>query len=139
MDCGSQDRPVSGALPFSRDDEDDGAGLAAAPSVDEVADDEFGLIYGQAVEIDAAGERRIREIVARVEAGVFGAAFGHGRETYLSDSYPWSVPTLKGGPDTALPLWVTEEPDGFLSAIEIMRADGMREVVRVQRVGRPAH
>ena len=37
-------------------------------------------------------------------------------------------------------VWVIEEPDGFLSAIEVVRADGSREVVRVQRVGlRPAH
>ena len=32
-------------------------------------------------------------------------------------------------------VWVIEEPDGFLSAIEVVRANGWREVVRVQRVG----
>ncbi len=37
-------------------------------------------------------------------------------------------------------VWVVEEPDGFLSAIEVVRADGSREVVHVRRVGlRLAH
>jgi hypothetical protein len=33
-----------------------------------------------------------------------------------------------------------EEPDGFVSTIEVVRGDGSREIVRVQRVGlRLAH
>jgi hypothetical protein len=32
-------------------------------------------------------------------------------------------------------VWVVEEPDGFVSAMEIVRADGSREVVSVKRVG----
>jgi len=36
-------------------------------------------------------------------------------------------------------VWVIEEPDGFLSTVEVVRDDGTRELVRVQRVGlRPA-
>jgi len=37
-------------------------------------------------------------------------------------------------------VWAIEEPDGFVSAIEVVRADGLREVVHVKRVGlRPIH
>ena len=37
-------------------------------------------------------------------------------------------------------VWVTEEPDGFLSALEVVRGDGVREVVQLRRVGlRLAH
>jgi hypothetical protein len=32
-------------------------------------------------------------------------------------------------------VWVVEEPDGFLSAIEVVRQDGSRDVVSVKRVG----
>ena len=32
-------------------------------------------------------------------------------------------------------VWAVEEEDGFLSAIQVVRPDGGREVVRVQRVG----
>jgi len=32
-------------------------------------------------------------------------------------------------------VWVAEEPDGFASTIEVVRPDGMREVVTVKRVG----
>jgi hypothetical protein len=32
-------------------------------------------------------------------------------------------------------VWAVEEPDGFLSAVQVVRPDGAREVVRVQRVG----
>jgi hypothetical protein len=31
-------------------------------------------------------------------------------------------------------VWAVEEPDGFLSAIEVVRPDGSREVVSVKRV-----
>lgn len=34
-------------------------------------------------------------------------------------------------------VWVVEEPDGFISSIEIVRADGTREVVTVKKVGLP--
>jgi uncharacterized protein DUF5335 len=32
-------------------------------------------------------------------------------------------------------VWVVEEPDGFLDAIEVVLPDGSREVVSVKRVG----
>ena len=32
-------------------------------------------------------------------------------------------------------VWVIEEPDGFVSDIEVVRADGLREIVHVKRVG----
>ncbi|HEU4643521.1 MAG TPA: DUF5335 family protein [Gemmatimonadaceae bacterium] len=32
-------------------------------------------------------------------------------------------------------VWVVEEPDGFVSGIDLVRADGTREVVRIQRMG----
>lgn len=32
-------------------------------------------------------------------------------------------------------VWVVEEPGGFISSIEIVRADGTREVVTVKKVG----
>jgi putative heme degradation protein len=32
-------------------------------------------------------------------------------------------------------VWVVEEPDGFTNSIEILRADGTREVVTVRKVG----
>jgi len=32
-------------------------------------------------------------------------------------------------------VWVIEEPDGFLSAIEVVLHDGSREVMSVKRVG----
>lgn len=32
-------------------------------------------------------------------------------------------------------VWVREESDGFLSAIEVVRADGAREVVTLKRAG----
>ena len=32
-------------------------------------------------------------------------------------------------------VWTTEEPDGFISAIEIVREDATREIVRVNRRG----
>ena len=32
-------------------------------------------------------------------------------------------------------VWVIEEPDGFLNAIEVVLPDGSREVVSVKRVG----
>ena len=35
-------------------------------------------------------------------------------------------------------VWVLEEDDGFLSAIEVVRPDGTREVVSVKRAG-PLH
>jgi hypothetical protein len=31
-------------------------------------------------------------------------------------------------------VWVVEEPDGFVSAIEVVRPDGVREVVTVKHV-----
>lgn len=30
-------------------------------------------------------------------------------------------------------VWAVEEPDGFVSAIEVLRADGTREVVSIKR------
>jgi hypothetical protein len=32
-------------------------------------------------------------------------------------------------------VWVVEEPDGFVSALEVVRPDGAREVLSVRRVG----
>jgi hypothetical protein len=32
-------------------------------------------------------------------------------------------------------VWAVEEPDGFLSAVEVVHLDGTREVVSVKRVG----
>ncbi|MBV9774269.1 MAG: DUF5335 family protein [Gemmatimonadetes bacterium] len=32
-------------------------------------------------------------------------------------------------------VWVLEEDDGFVSSVEVVRADGDREVVRIQHVG----
>ena len=32
-------------------------------------------------------------------------------------------------------VWVLEEPDGFLSALEVVYGDGSREVVSIKRVG----
>ncbi len=32
-------------------------------------------------------------------------------------------------------VWVVEESDGFISAVEVVRLDGTREVVSVKRVG----
>jgi hypothetical protein len=32
-------------------------------------------------------------------------------------------------------VWTVEEPNGFISAIEIVRPDGSREIVRVNQVG----
>lgn len=32
-------------------------------------------------------------------------------------------------------VWVTEEPDGFVSALEVVRRDGTRDMVSVKRVG----
>jgi hypothetical protein len=32
-------------------------------------------------------------------------------------------------------VWTIEEPDGFLSAIEVVRRDGNREVITVRRMG----
>lgn len=32
-------------------------------------------------------------------------------------------------------IWVIEEPDGFLDAIEVVLPDGSREVISVKRVG----
>jgi Family of unknown function (DUF5335) len=32
-------------------------------------------------------------------------------------------------------IWVVEEPDGFVSAVEVMRPDGVKEVVKLQHVG----
>jgi len=32
-------------------------------------------------------------------------------------------------------VWVLEEPDGFLSALEVVYDDGSREVVSIKRVG----
>ncbi len=32
-------------------------------------------------------------------------------------------------------VWVLEEPDGFLNAIEVVYADGSRQVVSIKRVG----
>jgi hypothetical protein len=32
-------------------------------------------------------------------------------------------------------VWVLEEPDGFLSALEVVYDDGTREVVSIKRVG----
>ena len=32
-------------------------------------------------------------------------------------------------------VWVIETPDGFVHAIDVVRPDGRRELVRVQRVG----
>ncbi|HEX7941764.1 MAG TPA: DUF5335 family protein, partial [Gemmatimonadaceae bacterium] len=32
-------------------------------------------------------------------------------------------------------VWTVEEPDGFVSGIDLVRPDGTREVVRVKRVG----
>jgi len=32
-------------------------------------------------------------------------------------------------------VWTIEEADGFLSAVEVVRSDGTREVVSVKRVG----
>jgi uncharacterized protein DUF5335 len=32
-------------------------------------------------------------------------------------------------------VWVVEESDGFVSAVEVVRPDGAREVVSVKRVG----
>jgi hypothetical protein len=32
-------------------------------------------------------------------------------------------------------VWVDEEPDGFVRAIEAVRADGTKEVIRVKRLG----
>jgi hypothetical protein len=32
-------------------------------------------------------------------------------------------------------VWAVEEPDGFVSALEVRRGDGLREVVSVRRVG----
>lgn len=37
--------------------------------------------------------------------------------------------------DHPLEVWVVEEPDGFLSALEFVLGDGTREILRVQRVG----
>lgn len=36
-------------------------------------------------------------------------------------------------------VWVREEPDGFLSAIEVVRTDGAREVVTLKRGSNVAH
>jgi Family of unknown function (DUF5335) len=30
-------------------------------------------------------------------------------------------------------VWIVEEPDGFLSAVEVVRPDGAREIVQVKR------
>ena len=30
-------------------------------------------------------------------------------------------------------VWAVEEPDGFVSAVEVVRADGVREIVNVRR------
>ena len=35
-------------------------------------------------------------------------------------------------------IWVIEEEGGFISALEIVRADGAKEIVYVQRSGPPA-
>jgi hypothetical protein len=32
-------------------------------------------------------------------------------------------------------VWVIEEPDGFISALEVVRPDGTRDIVSVKRVG----
>jgi hypothetical protein len=32
-------------------------------------------------------------------------------------------------------VWTVEEPDGFVSAVEVVRPDGVREIVSVKRVG----
>jgi hypothetical protein len=32
-------------------------------------------------------------------------------------------------------VWVIEEPDGFVSALEVVGSDGVREVVSVKKVG----
>jgi hypothetical protein len=32
-------------------------------------------------------------------------------------------------------VWVIEEPDGFVSALEVVRPDGTRDIVTVKRVG----
>jgi hypothetical protein len=32
-------------------------------------------------------------------------------------------------------VWTVEEPDGFISSMEIVRADGTRHVVTIKRVG----
>ena len=32
-------------------------------------------------------------------------------------------------------VWVVEEPDGFVSALEVVGSDGVREVVSVKKVG----
>lgn len=34
-------------------------------------------------------------------------------------------------------VWVREDDDGFLSAIEVVRSDGVREVVSLRRAGGP--
>ena len=34
-------------------------------------------------------------------------------------------------------IWVIEEPGGFVSALELVRVDGEREIVYVHREGRP--
>lgn len=35
-------------------------------------------------------------------------------------------------------IWVEEEPDGFVSSVEIVRRDGENEVLTVRRAGLPA-
>jgi hypothetical protein len=32
-------------------------------------------------------------------------------------------------------IWVVEEDDGFVSALEVVHADGMREIMRIERTG----
>jgi hypothetical protein len=34
-----------------------------------------------------------------------------------------------------LEIWTLEEPDGFLSAIQVVASDGSRQVVSVKRIG----
>jgi len=35
-------------------------------------------------------------------------------------------------------IWVVEEDDGFISALEVVRSDGTREIMRLQRSGAAA-
>jgi hypothetical protein len=34
-------------------------------------------------------------------------------------------------------IWVIEEDDGFVSALEVVHADGVREIMRIERIAEP--
>lgn len=57
--------------------------------------------------------------------------------TYDSRANALEVELDSGDHRTYAPdaVWTIEEPDGFVSAIEVVRDDGTREVVSVKRVG----